>query len=112
MNQEIKSDTDQEIQPECKDSGYISICMSGYIDFQDFIRSDSKVPDSILDISKYRQLPPDLQTNIPLTMITAPHMAIKSESFGWSILINRHTSIRPYFPLLKIEKYYPLITEK
>lgn len=86
--------------------------MSGYIDFQDFIRSDSKVPDSILDISKYRQLPPDLQTNIPLTMITAPHMAIKSESFGWSILINRHTSIRPYFPLLKIEKYYPLITEK
>jgi len=78
--------------------------MSGYIDFQDFIRSDSKVPDSILDISKYRQLSPDLQINIPPTMITALHIAINSESFGWRIFINRHTSIRLYYSLLKIEK--------
>lgn len=78
--------------------------MSGYIDFQDFIRSDSKVPDSILDISKYRQLSPDLQTNIPPTLKMALDIALKSESFGWSIFQNRHTSIRQLFPHLKIEK--------
>ncbi len=33
--------------------------MSGYIDFQEFIESDYKGPDSFLDICKYRQLPTD-----------------------------------------------------
>ena len=71
--------------------------MSGYVDFQEFMGSDSKAPDSFLDICKYRQLPTDFQTNTPPTLKIIPDIVVKSESFDWRTFINRHTSIRQHF---------------